>query len=256
MNTSYAVLGATGNIGQSLLKVLEEQPNKDIHAFVRSKSKLERLSPAICSKANVKIFQGNITDISTLKQCLQGTRAAFLAVAVTDNIPGCSIAQDTARCVVAALQELKEEAPYSKLPRLIVLSSASLNDKFWRDIPHILHKLMSMAASYVYEDLAKAEEYLRSQGDWISSTFVKPGGLVHDAQKGYELSTERQQTFLSYLDLAAGMVEIADTDGDVWNMEDVSVLPTAKDVKIEWWVLWFLVKGWLYHFFPSVYPWL
>jgi hypothetical protein len=116
--------------------------------------------------------------------------------------------------------------------------------------------MLLAGASNVYADLIKAEEYLRSQDSWIASTFVKPGGLVHDKQKGHELSTERQQTFLSFLDLAAGMVEVADTEGDKWDMKNVSVLPTARDVKFEWMAPINLVKGLLCHFFTSTYRWL
>lgn len=76
---------------------------------------------------------------------------------------------------------------------------------------------------------------------------------MHDEQRGHEVSTERSRTLLSFLDLAAGMVEVADAEGDHWDMKDVSVLPTARDVRIEWRVPICSLKGLLYHFLPALY---
>jgi putative NADH-flavin reductase len=253
---SYAVLGATGNTGQSLLNVLSQSPDNEIHAYVRSKSKMLRLSPELSAAQNVRIFEGDLDDVSLISECISGTTAVFMAVAVSDNVPGCTIAQDTAHVVVAAMEKLRSRDPDVKLPRIIVLSSASLDDYLCRDLPHFVHWMLFTCCSNVYADLIKAEQYLRSQESWITSTFIKPGGLVHDDQKGHMLSTETQQTFLSFLDLAAGMVEVADTEGDKWDMKNVSVLPTAKDVKFEWMAPINLVKGLLCHFFSSAYLFL
>ncbi|KAK4995389.1 hypothetical protein LTR66_004782 [Elasticomyces elasticus] len=248
-SASYAVLGATGKTGQALLRVLSQSPDKEIHAYCRSKSRLLRLSPDLMSNPNLRVVEGNLKDVALIADCIAGTRAVFLTVAMSSNMPGCTIAIDTARIVVAAIERL-----HTKPPHLIMLSSASLDEKLCHDVPRPIHWLLLACVSHVYKDLVKAEEYLRSQGDSITTTFVKPGGLVHDAQKGRELSTERAQTFLSFLDLAAGMIEIADEDGDKWDMKSVSVLPTAKNVKIEWKAPIYLVKGLFFHFFPSLYP--
>lgn len=73
--------------------------------------------------------------------------------------------------------------------------------------------------------------------------FIMPGGLVQDAQKGHKLSTERQQTFLGWLDLAAGMVEVADEESDLWTGKNVSVLPVVGDVPMNWTVPWIMIVG-------------
>jgi hypothetical protein len=69
--------------------------------------------------------------------------------------------------------------------------------------------------SYIYADLGVAEIIVRKEEGWLSSAFVMPGGIVHDVQKGHELSTTRQQTFVSFLDVAAG-VQCAD-EGERWD---------------------------------------
>ena len=78
---------------------------------------------------------------------------------------------------------------------------------------------------------------------------------MHDSPIGHELKTERQQTFLSFLDLAVGIVEVADRDGDRWDMKNFSVIPTAK-TEIEWRAPLLLFKGILFHFLPWTYPYL
>lgn len=79
-----------------------------------------------------------------------------------------------------------------------------------------------------------------------------PGGLCHDSQKGHILSLETEKTPLSYLDLAAGMIEVADA-GDEYHMKNVSVLPTGTNVKFPFESLWEVVKGLLAHYFPWTY---
>lgn len=41
------------------------------------------------------------------------------------------------------------------------------------------------------------------------------GGLSHDVRREHDLSLERQQTFISFLDLAAGMLQCSGRGGEV-----------------------------------------
>jgi putative NADH-flavin reductase len=254
---TYAILGATGQCGGSLVEVLSKDPQNRIHAYVRSKSKLLKKNPGLEKDPRFEIYEGNLDDIKLLANCLSGTRAAFLAVAETENRPECSIAQDTTRSVLAALDHLRKQDADCELPRLVVLSSASLDEIFCRDLPPMVYGIVFRAFSNIYGDLRKAETLLRSREDFVNSTFVKPGVLTHDRQKGHELSTERQgKNFLSFLDLAAGMVEVTETNDGRWDQVNVSVLPTAKKTKVEWAVPWYIVKGLFFHYFPWMWPYL
>jgi putative NADH-flavin reductase len=258
--SAYAILGATGQVGGSILRLLGDSPKDKINVLVRSRSKLEKSYPPLSSTTttnkNIQVFEGNISDIPTLAQCLQGTKDAFLTVAVTENKPGCSISLDTAHAVVEALQSLKARNPTFKAPRLIILSSASLGSKFWSGAPGFVHNVMYAANSHIYNDPARAETYLRQYEDWLDMTFVMPGGLTHDVQQGHEISAERQQTFISFLDLAAGMIEVADAEGDRWEGGHVSVLlKGGRKAKIEWQALVVLGKGLLCYLCPWLYGW-
>ncbi|KAH6643232.1 hypothetical protein C7974DRAFT_119921 [Boeremia exigua] len=254
--SGYAILGATGQTGGSILKLLGENPKDKINVLVRSRSKLEKSYPPLSANNNIRVFEGSISDAFTLAECLEGTKAVFLTVAVNVNAPNTSISLDTAKAVISALQALKETHPYVKPPRLVVLSSASLDDKFWDGAPEFVHKIMYSANAFIYDDLKRAEAYLRQYEDWLDMTFVMPGGLSHDVQKGHELSEEKQQTFISFLDLAAGMIEVADADSR-WEGKHISVvLKGGRKANPEWWAPVVLGRGLLIYLFPWAYGWL
>jgi len=251
---TYAVLGATGSTGLALLDNLSKSPKYTVNTYVRSKAKLERLRPAISRSDKVQIFEGDLRDVPLITRCISNVSAIFAVVATNTNVPNLSVAQDTAQVIVAALCNLRTQNPDAKLPRIIFLSSATVNPTFSRDRPALLHWLVETSFSYVYEDLRRAERFMRLHKSWLNATFVHPGGLVHDAQKGHVVSlvTQKQQTFLGYLDLAAGMLEVADAEGK-YDWIGVSVVSTAKDVKIEWRVPFFLAAGLTFHFLPWTY---
>lgn len=250
----FAVFGCTGQVGSSVLDLLLKSPDSTIHAYVRSRQKLYAMRPQLETATNVRVFEGSLEDTDLLTDVIHGTQAVFMAAAASDNVPGCTVARNQAEGVVRALEQLRKE-PDSKLPRLVILSSASLNRELNKDFPTPAYYLLHMAASYVYHDLEQAEHFLRSH-DWIKQVYIKPGGLVHDKPRGHVLDTERQETFLSFIDLAAGMVEVGQEGSDKWNLQNVSVRPASPGTKIEWRVPLFLMKGLLYHFLPFTYPYL
>ena len=249
---SYAILGATGATGQSLLTILARSPKNNIHAYLRSKAKLERLEPQASKLSNVRVFEGNLQDISVIASCISGVSAIFSVVATNDSIPGLSIAQDAAHTIVAALCYLRSQDPTAKIPRIIFLSSSSINPHLVRHQPAIFHWLIYNAFYYNYVDLEKAESYLRLHRSWLSATFIQPGGLVKDAQKGHAINLERETSFISYLDLAAGMIEVADA-GEQYDWKGVSVVPTAQDVKFNRMAPVVMVVGLFWHCFPWLY---
>ena len=250
--STYALLGATGQVGNTILNVLSEDSSRKIHAFVRSSQKLQRVSPDICSSPNVTIFEGDISNIDVLQKCIAGTQAVFLAVAASENLRGTRTSQNQAEAVVAALEEIRDQDPAARIPKLVMLTSSETEDKLVQNIPWPIRKMLFLANYHVYTDLMEAEKYLRSQDEWVTSVFMKPGGLVQDIARGHILSTEKQQTWLSFLDLAAGIVEVAEEDGGRWDGKSVSVLSHGK-ARFNWGALLLLGKGWLLYFFPWLY---
>lgn len=249
--SNYAVLGATGNCGQALLDVLLQSPQNTVKAYCRSRDKLVRLQPGIEQNSQIQVYEGSVSDTDLLAECLSQTHAAFLTVATTKNIPACSIAQDTAFAVVMALEKLAKQN--QRLPKLIVLSSASTDHRLMGSVPTFARNMLYRAFSYIYDDLKAAETYLRSKEHLVTATFARPGALAYDLQRGHVLSTKEAVSPVSFLDLAAGMIEIAKAHGDLYDMKGVAVNPTSNDVAIPWGSSMLILEGLLYHFFPWTY---
>jgi hypothetical protein len=80
---------------------------------------------------------------------------------------------------------------------------------------------------------------------------VQPGALVEDVQKGQALSLDRCSTFVSYLDLAAGMIEIAESGEHNW--KGVCVMATSEKVRFEPKAPLQVARGLVWHFAPWLY---
>ncbi|ETS76955.1 hypothetical protein PFICI_10829 [Pestalotiopsis fici W106-1] len=178
----------------------------EVHAFCRNQEKLERLVPRVISDARVKVFVGGIGDTETLAACLHGCNAVFLCITTNDNVPGCRVAQDTALGVVKVLERSRADG-FLPMPKLVLLSSATIDDVLSRNTPWVLRSILLKSASHVYEDLRKTEILLRAEQDWLTTIFIKPGALSVDIQRGHALSLTDEDSPVSYLDLAAAMIE-------------------------------------------------
>ena len=250
---TYAVLGATGATGQALLQILLQSPKSTVNAYVRSKARLLKLSPQYTGNDNLQIFEGALTDVAIIAGCISNVTAVLCVLGANENAPGLHVAQDAAHSIVAACCHLKTQNPAVNLPKILFLTSATINPHLCRDLPAPAHWLLKTSFSYIYEDLEYAEAYLELHKSWLNVTFIQPGGLVQDTQRGHAISLDRQQTFLSYLDLAAGMIEAANAGEDLYKWKGVSVIPTSKGTKIEYRVPWLMFKGLLAHYLPLVF---
>ena len=135
---------------------------------------------------------------------------------------------------------------------MLLLSSATINPRMYENESAILHWILMTALSNTYADEVRAEEFLKLHQSWLKVTFVQPGGLVEDVQRGHAFSLDRKgdiPPFISYPDLAAGMIEIAET-GQFEGL-GVSVVPTSKDVKFEWNSPKQIIRGMVWRFAPS-----
>jgi putative NADH-flavin reductase len=254
---SYAVLGSTGNCGSALIQNLLQTPNVKVHAYCRNKAKLLRLLPEVAEHKKVEIFEGSIHNVDLLASCVRGCRAVFLVVTTNDNVPGCRVSQDLAQGVIEALERLKAESkPGLKMPKLVLLSSATIDDHLARNMPRWFRPIMLTAASHVYNDLILTERFLREQQDWVSTIFIKPAGLSVDKQRGHKLDFDHEESFISYLDLAAAMLEAANDPEDRYDMRNVSVVNTNGGAKFPPGTPMCILMGLIRHFFPFLHPYL
>ncbi|KAI1334028.1 hypothetical protein F5Y15DRAFT_318267 [Xylariaceae sp. FL0016] len=252
--SACALLGSTGSTGLLILDILLARPDTQVQTLVRSPAKLKsQLSDGI--PHNLTIYEGTPSDIELLARCLKGTRALFITLGPVGNPPGCSLMQDMAKDLVAAMRSLQETSPDAKLPHVVMLSAAPLNEQLSRGMPRPVRSVLFRALHWHYTDLKIAEEILRRESDWISCTFVKPGGLVHDEPKGHILTMDQEQPFLSYADLAAGMVEVSEGDGGYWDQKDVSVI-SKSPARFGWENVLILLKGFITYWLPWSYQYL
>ncbi|KAL4780399.1 hypothetical protein BJX76DRAFT_351024 [Aspergillus varians] len=255
---TYTIIGATGNCGSSLIQILLESPNAQVHAYCRNKAKLVRMVPETLKSERVRIFEGQVDDVDLLTKCIRGNRAVFLCATSNNNIPGIKVAQDSTRAVITALEKIKAEsggdAPMP--PKIVLLSSATIDPHLSRRIPWWFLPVMKRAASFVYDDLIVTENLLRAQQDWLTSIFIKPGGLALDKQRGHALSFDEQESFIAYLDLAAAMVEAVDDPDCRYDMKNVSVVNTGGSAAFPKGTPACILYGLLRHYFPWMHRYL
>ncbi|KAH7396383.1 hypothetical protein BKA66DRAFT_455022 [Pyrenochaeta sp. MPI-SDFR-AT-0127] len=257
--STYAVLGSTGNCGTALIEnLLASNATARINAYCRNKEKLIRLLPQINDRKNVKVYEGSIMDVDMMVSCIKDCSAVFMVVTSNDNIPGCRLGQDQAKTVISALERLKaQSAPGTlRMPKLVLLSSATIDDHLARKMPWWFRPIMLTAASNVYHDLRVAENLLRAQEDWVSTIFIKPGGLSVDIQRGHKLNLDHEESFISYLDLAAAMIEAADNKEGIYDMKNVSVVNANGGARFPPGTPKCIMIGLLRHFFPFMHPYL
>ncbi|KAG8157422.1 hypothetical protein KVR01_012806 [Diaporthe batatas] len=258
---TYAVLGATGNTGRSLIELILQQPNGKVHAYCRNKNKLSNQLPIVVDNKRVSVFEGSIHDEDLFANCMRGCKAAFLVVTTNDNVPGCQMSQESVSTIIRALKKLRGEgqpqgAGAARPPKILLLSSATIDEKLNRDMPGWFKPIMKAAASHVYDDLKAAERMLRAEEEWLTTIFIKPGGLSLDVQRGHKLSLDRQESFISYLDLAAAMIEAADQPDGEYDMQNVSVVNTNGGAKFPPGTPMCIAVGLLRHFFPWLHNYL
>lgn len=99
---------------------------------------------------------------------------------------------------------------------------------------------------------------LRSHVNWLSVIFVKPAGLSPDVARGHRLTFDEEESFVSYLDLAAGMVEAAIDEEGRYEGRNVGVVNKTRGVgaKFPRGTPLCVLMGLVRHFFPWLHPYL
>lgn len=256
--STYAILGATGNCGKCLVQNLLKSPRNKINAYCRNKKKLYQQLPEVVENKQIQVFEGSILDVAIMEECIRGANAVFLVVSSNDNIPGCRLSQDLSATVIQALQRIRTQSPGAKMPKLVLLSSSTIDDYLARKMPSWFRSILLRAESNIYGDLVVAEKFLRSQSDWVSTIFIKPAGLSVDIARGHQLTLHEDESFISYLDLSAGMIEAADDNEGRYDGENVSVINAKRGVgaKFPRGTPLCITVGLLRHFFPWLHPYL
>jgi hypothetical protein len=251
--STFAILGATGLTGQQLVKCLLQKPENKLNLYVRSEPKLLQLFPSIQENRQVRIFEGSMNDIPLVSSCLDGTKAVFSVLASNDNTPGMTIARDAAATVLAALFRLDEKNKDVKLPRVVVLSSASVNPLLYATEPKLVHYIVYYAFWHVYQDLIGAQKMYQKAidaGDLaIDVRFVEPGGLTKEKETGkVRLTRDKMSPFVSYGDLGRAMVMVG--EDDKLGLKNVGLVVDGEEPKMPSGLAFTVLTGLAWTFVP------
>jgi hypothetical protein len=201
----------------------------------------------------VEIFTGSILDTDLIQKAIFSCQAVFLAITTNDNIPGCHMSQDLDLTVIEALQKTRSEMEMPvKIPRLVLLSSATTDPWISRKTPW-MNAILRRSAWHVYRDLELAEEFLRTHRNWVSCIYIKPSRLSVDSQRGHRLTLDNEESFISYFDIAAGMIEAAEDPEGRWNNMNVGVVNANGKAKFPPGTLKCIGFGLLRYYFPFLH---
>ncbi|KAL4987997.1 Averufin oxidase A [Aspergillus falconensis] len=268
MPTTYALLGATGATGSSVLRHLlrpDSPSDLTVNVLVRSKSRLLTAFPGVdkprpltpTPTPTIRIFEGNSTNPDVLAAVVQDARVVFMCVAQNGSPMGTTLVQDTAAALIEARR--RQEQPQGKLT-VVQLRSASLNPVLAVQVPRFVHRVVSFCLAAGYEDLRRAcVLYEEAATEGVLHYVLVDPPTLHDARgtrtTGYSLidttgiadkEKQRQAICLSYADLGVAMCEIADR-ADELRGQAVGVTASGP-VRQTWRVLaGFLLQGGLGH---------
>lgn len=250
-----ALLGATGNTGRVILKTLLQNFDAatiGINIYVRSSAKLSKLFPSLSNDPRVKVFEGSLTDERLIQNCLTAVSTIICTLGENENIPGVTVLEDFARTTINALSTLQRVNKYSIKPRLVILSSATMNSRFASARPALLHWMIRTAFDKPYNDLIKAQEMLLAVPELLFVTLIQPNALVQEKSTGCVVSTEFAYMACSYEDLAEGFVRIC-TSASLQNVSAVGVSSARAENVILYapFVLGKVFRGLAFQFIPG-----
>ena len=242
---TYALLGATGATGSSVLRHLLAEPPKGLklNILVRSRNKLLQAFPHLeeTSAFEIRIIQGTSTESGALQKCLAGADAILVCVGTNDSRPGQSLMYDTAAAIVDTLKSLQKiDGNDYQLPTVLMLRAGPLNEFFAAHIPAPARFMLNFCLHFGYADLKRGADFYGSAVNeypgLLQVIFVDPPAL-HDApgteRTGYEVVVNEQlNPMLSYADLGAAFCELAERREE-FKGKGVGVGATGK-VKTTW----------------------
>ena len=252
---TYALLGATGATGSSVLRYLLAEPPKNLklNILIRSKSKLLKLFPKIEETAafETNIFQGTSTDAAAMERCLTGVHVVLMCVGTNESHPRNTLMYDTAASLVDALKTVqKTTGDDYRTPSVLWLRAAPVNPIFCAQMPAPVRFITWSCLYFAYVGDEKSSSLLESASKespgLLHTIMVDPPGLV-DAdgteRTGYKLVvTEVLGSVLSYADLGAAFCELAERREE-FDGKAVGVSATGK-VKMTWGTnLWYISIG-------------
>lgn len=161
------IFGATGSIGGELVKQALEQGHA-VTAFARNLAKLD------IQHQNLKLFQGDVTDITAVEKAVQGQDAVLCSLGSGTQTKG-TVRSEGTRNIIQAMEKVGVRRFICQTTLGIGESQGNLNF-FWKYV------MFGFLLRQVFADHVKQEEYVKqSHLDW---TIVRPSAFVDGNHTG------------------------------------------------------------------------
>lgn len=161
------IFGSTGGVGR---QVIEQALDQDytVTAFARNPAKLDIRHP------NLKVFQGDVMDLPSVEQAVQGQDAVVCALGAGQKLTG-TVRSEGTRHIVQAMEQ-------SGLRRFICQTTLGAGDS-WGSLNFYWKYIMfGLILRNVFADHERQEnEVKQSRLDW---TIVRPGAFVEGGRTG------------------------------------------------------------------------
>lgn len=161
------IFGATGSIGRQVAKQALEQGHT-VTAFSRNPANLD------LQHANLKLFQGDVLDLSSVEQAVRGQDAVVCVLGSGKKLTG-TVRSDGTKHIIQAMEQ-------AGVRRFICQSTLGAGES-WSNLNFYWKYVMfGFILRQVFADHERQERYVRqSHLDW---TIVRPSAFVEGARTG------------------------------------------------------------------------
>ncbi len=161
------VFGATGNVGQQVVKQALEQGHQ-VTAFARNPLKLDIKHPKLT------LFQGDVMDSARVEQALQGQEIVVCTLGSGKKLSGTVRSQGT--------QNIIEAMKRCGMRRLICQTTLGLGES-WESLNFYWKYIMfGLILRNVFADHQQQEETVQNSDlDW---TIIRPGAFIEGERTG------------------------------------------------------------------------
>lgn len=204
------IFGATGSIGRQLVQQALEKGHL-VKAFVRDPSKLG------IQHANLKITQGDVMDLASVEQAVQGQDVVLCSLGSGHQRTG-AVRSEGTRNIIQAMKQAGVRRLICQTTLGIGESRENLNF-FWKYI------MFGFILREPYADHEKQEEYVKqSDLDWIivrPGAFVE-GNLTNSYRHGFPSTDRTSKLKISRADVADFMLKQLSDDAYLYKTPALS----------------------------------
>lgn len=197
-----AVIGANGQIGQHLVRMLQQDSEHDVVALVRKKEQLEKFSTQGVNACLVDLSK----DVADIQSALTGVDGVIFAA----GSGGDTDSDMTLRIDLDGAVKSMEAAELAGVKRFVIVSALQAhNREFWHP---------DITPYYIAKHYAD-RELMRSD---LQYTIVRPGLLTNDEATGnVQTGADITEGEISRADVAAVIVELLDKPNTVGKSFDL-----------------------------------